>query len=147
MILVHRTFPSVAIPKPKFLTIPLSAGSVGGAGKKWKGKFLVLISPLHSSRKDLYLYFSIMAIFCPSFPPSFASVRGAPISEFGGSRIVRLHFTNTSHKPSAFAHDVPVARHLLHIRSVASFESVVNQVNTRVTRVRIFKNLKIKQFA
>ena len=66
-------------PKTKnFLTIPLSAGGVGGAGKKWKGKFLVLVPTLHSSRKDLYLYFSIVAIFCPSFPPSFASVRGAP---------------------------------------------------------------------
>jgi len=30
-----------------FLTIPFSAGGVGGAGKKWKGKFLVLCSPLH----------------------------------------------------------------------------------------------------
>jgi hypothetical protein len=30
-----------------FLTIPSSAGGVGGAGKKWKGKFLVLDSPLH----------------------------------------------------------------------------------------------------
>jgi hypothetical protein len=66
-------------PKTKnFLTIPFSAGGVGGAGKKWKGKFLVLVPTLHSSRKDLYLYFSIVAIFCPSFPPSFASVRGAP---------------------------------------------------------------------
>lgn len=66
-------------PKTKnILTIPFSAGGVGGAGKKWKGKFLVLVPTLHSSRKDLYLYFSIMAIFCPSFPSSFASVRGAP---------------------------------------------------------------------
>jgi hypothetical protein len=65
-------------PKTKnFLTIPFSAGGVGGAGKKWKGKFLVLVPTLHSSRKDLYLYFSIVAIFCPSFPSSFASVRGA----------------------------------------------------------------------
>ncbi|PIR57697.1 MAG: hypothetical protein COU71_02700, partial [Parcubacteria group bacterium CG10_big_fil_rev_8_21_14_0_10_38_31] len=32
---------------PKFfLTIPFSAGGVGRAGKKWKGKFLVLVPPL-----------------------------------------------------------------------------------------------------
>ncbi|MFA5195683.1 MAG: hypothetical protein WC401_07795, partial [Bacteroidales bacterium] len=61
-----------------FLTNPFSAGGVGGAGKIWKGKFLVLVPTLHSSRKDSCLYFSIVAIFCPSFPPSFASVRGAP---------------------------------------------------------------------
>ena len=78
---------------------------VGGAGKKWKGKFLVLVPPLHSSRKDLYVYFSIVAIFCPSFPSSFASVRGAPISAFGGNSSVRSHFATTSHWPFAFAHD------------------------------------------
>jgi len=34
-------------PKTKnFLTIPFSAGGVGGAGKKWKGKFLVLVPTL-----------------------------------------------------------------------------------------------------
>ncbi len=93
-------------PKTKnFLTIPFSAGGVGGAGKKWKGKILVLVPTLHSSRKDLYLYFSIVAIFCPSFPSSFASVRGAPISAFGGSSSVRSHFANTSHWSFAFAHD------------------------------------------
>jgi hypothetical protein len=78
---------------------------VGGAGKKWKGKFLVLVPTLHSSRKDLCLYFSIMVIFCPSFPPSFASVRGAPVSAFCGNLIVRSHFASTSHRPFAFAHD------------------------------------------
>ncbi len=93
-------------PKTKnFLTIPFSAGGVGGAGKKWKGKFLVLVPTLHSSRKDLYLYFSIVAIFCPSFPPSFASVRGAPVSAFCGNSIIRSHFATTSHRPFAFAHD------------------------------------------
>ena len=93
-------------PKTKnFLTIPFSAGGVGGAGKKWKGKFLVLVPTLHSSRKDLYLYFSMVTIFCPSFPPSFASVRGAPVSAFCGISNVRSHFATTSHWPFAFAHD------------------------------------------
>ena len=93
-------------PKTKnFLTIPFSAGGVGGAGKKWKGKFLVLVPTLHSSRKDLYLYFSIVEIFCPSFPPSFASVRGAPVSAFCGNSRVCSHFATTSHRPFAFAHD------------------------------------------
>jgi hypothetical protein len=37
-------------PKTKnFLTIPFSAGGVGGAGKKWKGKFLVLVPTLHKN--------------------------------------------------------------------------------------------------
>jgi hypothetical protein len=100
-----RTLPFGRDPKTKnFLTIPLSAGGVGGAGKKWKGKFLVLVPTLHSSRKDLYLYFSMVVIFCPSFPPSFASVRGAPVSAFCGCSSVRSHFANTSHRPFAFAH-------------------------------------------
>ncbi len=98
--------PSGRDPKTKnFFTFPFSGGGVGGAGKKWKGKFLVLVSTLHSFRKDLYLYTSIMAIFCPSFPPSFASVRGAPVSAFCGNSRVRSHFATTSHMPFAFAHD------------------------------------------
>jgi len=85
--------PSGREPKTKnFLTIPFSAGGVGGAGKIWKGKFLVLVPTLHSSRKDLYLYFSIVAIYCPSFPPSFASVRGASVSAFSGNSKVLSHF-------------------------------------------------------
>ena len=86
-------------------------------------KFLVLVPTLHSSRKDLYLYFSIVAIFCPSFPPSFASVRGAPISAFCGNSRVRSHFT-----PSRIgrSHSLTMpARCLLRIRSVASFMPVV----------------------
>jgi hypothetical protein len=110
-------------PKTKnFLTIPLSAGGVRGAGKKWKGKFLVLVPTLHSSRKDLYLYFSIVAIFCSSFPPSFALVRGAPVSAFRGNSSVCSHFATTSHGPFAFAHD---ASSMLRVRSVASFVPVV----------------------
>ena len=44
----HAPFGRVSKTK-NFLTIPFSAGGVGGAGKKWKGKFLVLVPPLHSS--------------------------------------------------------------------------------------------------
>ena len=113
-------------PKTKnFLTIPFSAGGVGGAGKKWKGKFLVLVPTLHSSKKDLYLYFSIVAIFCPSFPPSFASVRGAPISAFCDNSRVRSHFATTSHRQLASLTE-PL-RCLLRIRSVDSFVSGVDQ--------------------
>ena len=91
---------------PKFfLTIPFSAGGVGGAGKKWKGKFLVLVPLLHSSRKDLLIYFSIVAILRPSFPPSFAAARHAPVTAFSGSSNVRSHFASTSHWPLAFARD------------------------------------------
>ena len=64
-----------------------------------------MVPPLHSSRKDLFLYLSIVAIFCPSFLPSFASVRGAPISTFGGNSSVRSHFANISHWSFAYAHD------------------------------------------
>jgi len=78
---------------------------VGGAGKKWKGKFLVLVPPLHSFRKDLLTYFSIVAILRPSFPPSFAAARRAPVTAFGGNSSVRSHFAITSHRPLAFARD------------------------------------------
>jgi len=62
--------------KPKFfLTIPFSAGGVGGAGKKWKGKFLVLVPPLQDSKKSVIYILS----FCRSFlHPSRR--RGAPPS-------------------------------------------------------------------
>ena len=116
-------------PKTKnFLTIPLSAGGVGGAGKKWKGKFLVLVPTLHSSRKDLYLYFSIVAIFCLSFPPSFASVRGAlPYPRF----VVALESAHTSQPPRiGRSHSLTMpARCLLRVRSVASIEPVVTLKN------------------
>ena len=62
-----------------FLTNPFSAGGVGGAAKKMKGKFLVLFPPLHSSKKDSYLYFSMVTVFRPSFSPSFASGEALPL--------------------------------------------------------------------
>jgi len=78
-----------------FLTNPFSAGGVGGAAKKMKGNFMVLFPPLHSSRKGLYLYFSIVAIFCPPFLPSFASVRGASSPRL----VVSLSSAHTSQTP------------------------------------------------
>jgi hypothetical protein len=88
-----------------FLTNPFSAGGVGGAAKKMKGNFLVLFPPLHSSKKDLYLYFSIVVIFRPSFSPSFASGEARPVSAFGGSLRARSHFAITSHWPLTFVRD------------------------------------------
>ena len=50
-------------------------------------------------QKGSYVYFSIFASFAPAFSPSFASARGAPVSAFCGSSVVRSHFATTSHWP------------------------------------------------
>jgi len=52
---------------------------VGGAGKKMKGNFMVLFPSLYSSKKDSYLHFSMVALFRPSFSPSFASGEALPL--------------------------------------------------------------------
>ena len=115
--------PPVANQNQKFPYLSIfGGGGVGGAAKKMKGNFMVLFPPLHSSKKDSYLYFSIVAIFCPSFLPSFASARRF-LSEFCGSSVVRSHFANISHWPLASL-TMP-ARCLLCVRSVASVTFVV----------------------
>jgi len=40
---------------------------------------MVLFPPLHSSKKDSYVYFSMVVIFRPSFSPSFASGEALPL--------------------------------------------------------------------
>jgi len=115
-----RPLPAVAGAKTKnfpYLSSFLRRGVWGEPTKNGKEIF-GFASPLHSSRKDLLIYFSIVAIFCSSFPPSFASVRGAPVSAFGGNSSVRSHFANTSHSLT-----MP-ARCLLRVNSAASFECI-----------------------
>lgn len=82
---------------------------------------MVLFPPLHSSRKDSYVYFSIVTVFCSSFLPSFASVRGAPVSAFCGSSVVRSHFVVTSHRSLTFVRD---ACSVLASRSLCGFGGV-----------------------
>lgn len=69
------------------------------------------------------MYFSIFASFTPAFSPSLASARGAPVSAFCGSSVVRSHFATTSHWPLASL-TMP-ARCLLRVRLVASSVFVV----------------------
>lgn len=79
MMLVPRTLASLAIPKPKIsLQFLFRRGVWGEPAKNGKENFWFWFRRFIPEVKDLYLYFSIVAIFCPSFPPSFASVRGAP---------------------------------------------------------------------
>ena len=65
---------------------------------------MVLFPPLHSSEKDLYLYFSMVIIFRPSFSPSFALGEALPL-RVQWQLIVRSHFATTSHWPLTFVRD------------------------------------------
>jgi hypothetical protein len=109
-------------PKTKnFLTIPFSAGGVGGAGKKWKGNFLVLDSPLSPPKSSVSI-----SIYLRDFHFTFFRTRGGarrhPYRRFA---IILCPFTlrTTSHWPLAFAH--VACSVLLRVHFVTSFEFVV----------------------
>ena len=99
-----RSFQSRTKTK-NFLAFPFkTAGGAGGSRKKLKGNFMVLFSPLHSFKKDLYLYLGQCQY---SVRPFLRHSRRAMrfLSTFCGSLSVRSHFAITSHWPFAFAHD------------------------------------------
>jgi hypothetical protein len=113
----HAPFGRVHQNPKFFLTTPFSAGGVGGAGKKWKGKFLVLVPPLQDSKKSVIYILS----FCRSFlHPSRR--QGAPPSP---RLVVALASAHTSQSPRigtlAFAH---VACSVLASCSLCAFGDV-----------------------
>ena len=117
-----RSFQSRTKTK-NFLAFPFkTAGGAGGSRKKLKGNFMVLFSPLHSFKKDLYLYLGQCQY---SVRPFLRHSRRARryLSAFCGNSRVRSHFAITSHWPLASL-TLP-ARCLLCVRSVASSVFVV----------------------
>jgi len=101
-----------------FLAFPFkTAGGAGGSRKILKGNFMVLFSPLHSSRKGLYVYLGQCQY---SVRPFLRHSRRARrfLSALCGSLRVRSHFAITSHWPLTFVRDACSV--LLRARSVAS---------------------------
>lgn len=84
---------------------------------------MVLFPPLHSSKKDSYLYFSMVVVFRPSFSPSFASGEALPYPRL----VVILASAHTSQSPRiGRSHSLTMpARCLLCVRSVASLAFVI----------------------
>lgn len=100
-------------------------GVWGGADKKWKGKFFVLVSPLCPPKSSVSV--SIIFESLPlRFSPSSRRARRAPVPNVRGISRVRSHFANTSHRPLTFVRDAYSV--LLRARLVASFEFVVFKV-------------------
>jgi hypothetical protein len=124
-----RSFQSQTKTK-NFLPFKKTAGGAGGSRKKLIGNFMVLFSPLHSFKKDLYLYLGQCQY---SVRPFLRHLRRARrfLSAFCGSLRVRSHFAITSHRPFAFAHD---AYSVLALCSLCGFGGVYSSDSNRRRR-------------
>ena len=100
-------------------------GVWGGADKKWKGKFFVLVSPLRPPKSSVSISI-ILESFPLRFSPSSRRARRALVPNTRSISRVRSHFANTSHWPLTFVRDSCSV--LLRVRSVTSFEFVVFKV-------------------
>ena len=112
-------------PKTKnFLTIPFSAGGVGGAGKKWKGKFWFWFRRfIPPERTCIY----ILAWWRYFVRPFFRHSRRCEALSYPRFVVVRVS-AHTSQSPRigrSRSLTMP-ARYLLRVRPVTSFEPVVS---------------------
>ena len=93
-------------PKTKnFLTIPFSAGGVGGAGKNGKENFWFWFRRFIPPERTCIYILAWWQYFVRPFLRHSRRCEALSVSAFYGSSRVRSHFATTSHMPFAFAHD------------------------------------------